>query len=67
MGEYKNTTTLEKYKLQVLTDAVRDYVKLIELPHGARHRRCVLTFKGTRFCPVDIQVHFVTPMHVKDE
>ena len=59
MAEFKHTTELEKYKLQVLTDAVRDYITLIELPDGARHRRCVLTFSGSRFRPTNIEVHFV--------
>ena len=59
MAEFKHNTPLQKYKLQVLTDAVRDYIRLIELPHGARHKRCVLTFTGDRFHPVDIRVHFI--------
>lgn len=59
MAEFKHTTELEKYKLQALTDAVRDYITLIELPCGARHRRCILTFTGDSFRPVDIKVNFV--------
>jgi len=59
MAEFKRTTPLEKYKLQVLTDAVREYIKVIELPDGVRHRKCVLTFTGDRFHPVDIKVTFV--------
>jgi hypothetical protein len=60
MAEFKHTTELERYKLQVLTDAVRDYIRLIELPCGARHRRCILTFTGDRLRPVDIKVNFVS-------
>ena len=60
MAEFKHNTPLQKYKLQVLTDAVRDYIRLIEVPDGKRHKKCVLTFTGSRFRPVDIQVYFVS-------
>lgn len=59
MADFKHTTNLEKYQLQVLTDAVRNYVKMIELPDGCRHRKCVLVFTGDRFQPKDIQVKFI--------
>lgn len=59
MAEFKNNTPLEKHQLQTLTDAVRDYVQMIELPEGCRHRKCVLVFTGDRFRAIDIQVKFV--------
>lgn len=61
MAEFKNTTALQKYQLQILTEAVRTYVKLIELPSGCRHRKCVLTFTGDRFKATDIKINFVRP------
>ena len=57
--DFKRSTPLQKYQLQVLTEAVRTYVKLIELPQGTRNRKCVLTFTGDRFHPIDIKVNFV--------
>ena len=57
--DFKYNTPLQKYQLNVLTEAVRTYVKLIELPQGARHRKCILTFTGDRFRPIDIKVNFV--------
>ena len=59
MADFKNRTPLEKYQLQVLTDSVRNYVKMIELPNESRHRKTILTFVGDRFRAVDIQVRFV--------
>lgn len=59
MADFKNKTPLEKYQLQVLTDSVRNYVKMIELPNESRHRKTTLTFVGDRFRAVDIQVRFV--------
>ena len=61
MAEFKTNTPLQKYQLQVLTEAVRAYVKLIELPNGCRHRKCVLTFTGDRFKATDIQVRYIKP------
>lgn len=60
MAEFKHSTQLEKHQLQVLTDAVRDYVKMIELPDGCRHRKTTLLFVGDRFKAKDIQVRFVS-------
>ena len=59
MAKFKHTTQLEKYQLQVLTDAVRNYVRMVELPEGSRHKKCVLTFVGERFRAESIQVSFV--------
>lgn len=59
MSKFKHQTPLQKYQLQVLTDSVRNYVKMIELPDGCRHRKCVLVFTGDRFRATDIQVRFV--------
>ena len=59
MADFKHTSTLEKYQLQILTEAVKNYIKMIELPEGCRHRKCVLVFTGDRFKATDIQVKFV--------
>ena len=59
MAKLKHTTPLQKYQLQVLTDAVRNYVKMIELPDGCRHRKTTLVFVGDRFKAADIQVRYV--------
>jgi hypothetical protein len=59
MADFKHTTPLEKYQLQVLTDAVRNYMKMVELPEGSRHKKSVLTFIGDRFRADSIQVSFV--------
>ena len=60
MANFKNTTQLEKYQLQALTDAVRNYVQMVEkLPEGSRLRKVKLEFTGARFKPTDIQVRFV--------
>ena len=61
MAEFKRETLLQKERLQVLTEAVREYLQVIEIPYGSRHRRTTLTFVGDRFKPVDIKCRFVTP------
>lgn len=61
MTAFKRKTPLQKERLQVLTDAVREYLKVIELPFGSRHRKTTLIFTGDRFQPVDIQCRFVWP------
>ena len=42
-------------------DAVREYLKVIEIPQGSRHRKTTLVFVGDRFKPVDIVCRYVTP------
>lgn len=59
MVAFKNNTPLQKYQLQVLTDCVRNYVRMVELPDGCRLRKVNLEFTGDRLKPSDIQVKFV--------
>ena len=61
MAEFKRRTPLQRERLQVLTDAVKEYLKVIELPLGSRHRKTTLTFTGDRFRPLDIQCGFIYP------
>ena len=59
MVAFKNNTHLQKYQLQVLTDCVRNYVKMVELPDGCRLRKVYLEFTGDRYKPTNIQVKYV--------
>lgn len=61
MAEFKRETPLQKERLQVLVEAVREYLKVVEMPYGARHRKTTLVFSGDRFKPVDIVCRYVTP------
>ena len=61
MAEFKRKTALQKDRLQVLTEAVKDYLQVIEIPYGSRHRKTTLTLSGDRFRPVDIVCRYVTP------
>lgn len=61
MAEFKRETQLQKERLQVLVEAVREYLKVVEMPYGARHRKTTLVFSGDRFKPVDIVCRYVTP------
>lgn len=61
MAEFKRETALQKERLQVLVDAVREYLEVVEKPIGGRHRKTTLTFTGDRYKPVDIACRFVTP------
>lgn len=61
MAEFKRETPLQKERLQVLVEAVREYLKVVEMPYGARHRKTTLVFSGDRYKPVDIVCRYVTP------
>lgn len=61
MAEFKRATALQKDRLQVLTEAIKDYLEVIEKPTGGRHRKTTLTFVGDRYRPVAIQTRFVVP------
>lgn len=47
--------------LHNLNEAVKDYLKLIVLPYGVRHRKTTMVFTGDRFKPVNIVCRYVTP------
>ncbi len=61
MAEFRRATALQKNRLQVLTEAVKDYLEVIEKPAGGRHRKTTLTFIGDRYKPADITSKFVVP------
>lgn len=61
MAEFKRMTALQKERLQVLTEAVKDYLEVVERPVGGRHRKSVLVFRGDRYRPADIVSRFVVP------
>ncbi|MCR4582239.1 MAG: hypothetical protein K5764_01605 [Prevotella sp.] len=62
MAEFKRETALQKVMLQRLTDAVKEYLEVVEKPTGAaRHRKTTITFVGDRYKPTDIVCRFVTP------
>lgn len=61
MAEFKRQTQLQKYQLQRLNEVVADYLKLVELPKGSRHRKTTLIFTGDRFKPFGIDCRFVAP------
>lgn len=67
MAEFKRESALQKERLQVLTEAVKDYLQVIEIPFGCRHRKTILTFSGDRFKPIDIVCRYVTPKPKQDE
>lgn len=61
MTGFKNETHLQKYELNKLTEAVAEYLRMIELPKGSRHRKTLMVFRGDRFRPSEIKVGYVTP------
>lgn len=61
MALFKRETPLQKERLQVLTEAIKDYLQVIEIPYGGRHRKTTLVFSGDRYKPVDIVCRYVTP------
>lgn len=61
MARFKRNTPLQRERLQVLIDAVRDYLKVVEIPRGSRHRHTTLTFRGDRFRPSDIECRYIIP------
>ena len=61
MEDFKRETLLQKLALEKLTDAVREYLKVVEIPTGGRHRKTTFVFVGDRFKPVGIDCHIVKP------
>lgn len=59
MDYFKRETPLQKMALAKLNEAVKEYLKLIEIPKGCRHRHTTFTFVGDRFEPVWIDCHVV--------
>lgn len=58
---FKRATLLQKEALKKLNNAVIEYMKLIEVPKGSRHRKTVFVFVGDRYKPQSINCHIVTP------
>lgn len=67
MAEFKRDTPLQRERLQVLTDAVKEYLKVVEIPIGSRHRKTTLTFTGDRFKPTSIECRYITPKYKADD
>lgn len=61
MDDFKRVTPLQKVALDKLTDAVREYLRMVEIPKGCRHRKTTFVFIGDRFKPVGIDSHYVKP------
>ena len=61
MEEFKRQTELQRYMLQRLTEAVKEYLEIVEKPSGSRHRKTTLIFCGDRYKPVGIKTRFVVP------
>ena len=59
MADFKRETPLQKMALNKLTDAVKEYLKTIEIPQGGRHRKTTFVFVGDRFKPDSIDCHIV--------
>ena len=59
MADFKRETPLQKMALNKLTDAVKEYLKTIEIPKGDRHRKTTFVFVGDRFKPDSIDCHIV--------
>ena len=66
MAEFKRETPLQKERLQVLVEAVREYLKVVEIPIGSRHRKTTLTFSGDRFKPTSIECRYITKHKADD-
>ncbi len=67
MAEFKTQTNLQRLMLQKLTDAVREYLEVIEKPTGSRHRKSILTFVGDRYKPVEISCRFIVQKKDDDQ
>jgi len=67
MADFKRDTPLQRERLQVLTDAVKEYLKVVEIPIGGRHRKTTLTFTGDRFKPTSIECRYITPKQKTDD
>ena len=61
MADFKRETQMQKMALGKLTDAVKEYLKTIEIPKGCRHRKTTFVFVGDRFRPSGIDCHIVKP------
>ena len=59
MADFKRETPLQKMALNKLTDAVKEYLKTIEIPKGDRRRKTTFVFVGDRFKPDSIDCHIV--------
>ena len=63
---FKRDTPLQREMLQRLTEAVREYLEVIEKPQGGRHRKTIISFIGDRYRPETINTKFIIPKH-KDQ
>ena len=65
--EFLRETELEKYMLNKLTEAVREYVETVYKPKDSRHRKTVMVFTGDRYRPIDIIARFVNVKSKTDD
>ena len=63
---FKKETPLQRAMVNKLTDAVREYLEVVEKPTGGRHRKTTLTFVGDRYRPAVIHTRFVVPKSKND-
>lgn len=61
MADFKRQTELQRLMLDKLTNAVREYLEIVEKPTGSRHRKTTFVFVGDRYKPEAIQTHYVVP------
>lgn len=59
MANFKNETELQKLMLVKLTNAVREYLEVVEKPTGGRHRKTTFVFVGDRYRPTDIVCRYI--------
>lgn len=57
MEAFKRDTRLQKWALQELNKAVKDYLQLVCIPQGYKHYKTVLEFSGRSFKPSGIDCH----------
>lgn len=65
--EFLRETELEKYMLNKLTEAVREYVETVYKPKDSRRRKTVMVFTGDRYRPIDIITRFVNVKSKTDD
>ena len=65
--EFLRETELEKYMLNKLTEAVREYVETVYKPIDSRHRKTVMVFTGDRYRPIDIITRCVNIKNKTDD
>lgn len=58
---FKRETALQRMALHNLNEAIKEYLRLVVLPYGVRHRKTTMVFTGDRFKPVSIVCRYVTP------